>query len=297
MARQTRGRKRKGDQDDDVTLRQPAWRQAPSQPRRRAKRVAFAVQRDGNKGRVRGRVPTPTLILPPRETLLNWMRAVLLLLVATGVAFGLLYLLQWPVLAVSPPSTQIGGAQRISPEIIYEHSQVNGRNILLIKTGDVVAQVESLPGIARAAVHLRLPNQVIIDVVEHAPLVAWQGVTTTVWLAGDGSEVPQAGGAPPLRLVDVSEGRLNSDAGLRALVLENLASLHALRPGLSEVYYGQAQGLYYRAAQGWDVWLGETGPLDRKLALVDAAGQDLIQRGRQVKVIDARHSDREVMWW
>ena len=297
MARQTKGRKRKGDQDDDVTLRQPAWRQAPSQPRRRANRVAFTMQRDRNKGRLRGRVPTPTLILPPRETLLNWVRAVLLLLVAAGVAFGLFYLLQWPVLAVSPASTQIGGAQRISPEIIYEHSKVDGRNILLIKIGDVVAQVKSLPGIARADVHLRLPNQVIIDVVEHAPLVAWQGVTTTVWLAADGSQVPQAGGVPPLRLVDVSEGRLNSDARLRALVLENLASLHVLRPELSEFYYGRAQGLYYRTAQGWDVWLGETGPLDSKLALVDAAGQDLMQRGRQVKVIDVRHSDHEVMWW
>ncbi len=296
MARQTKGSKRKGVQDD-VPMRQPAWRQAPTQPRKRAKRAVFTLQRTRDKQGLRGRLPTPTLIMPPREALLNWMRTALLLLAAAGVAFGLLYLLKWPLLAVSPASTQIGGAHRIAPAIIYEHSKVAGRNILVLEASDVVSQVKSLPGIASAGVHLRLPNQVIIDVVEHAPLVAWQGVTTTVWLAADGSQVPQAGGVPPLRLVDVSEGRLEGDAPLKSLVLENLAALHVLRPDLSEFYYGRAQGLYYRATQGWDVWLGETGPLDSKLTLVDAAGQDLMRQGRQAKVIDVRHSDHEVMWW
>ncbi len=296
MARQTKGRKRKGD-EDDVTMRQPAWRQAPSQPRKRAKRVAFTLQRERGKKGLRGRVPVPTVVLPSREALLNGMRAALLVLVAAGVAFGLLNLLRWPVLAVSPASTLIGGAQRIPPELIYEHSHVGGRNILVIETSDVVSQVRSIPGIADADVHLRLPNQVIIDVEEHAPLVAWEGVTTTVWLAADGSQVPQAGSLPPIRLVDVSEGRLEHDVSLRSLVLENMASLHVLRPELSEFHYGREQGLYYRAAQGWEVWMGETGPLDSKLALVEAAGRDLMQRGRKVKVIDVRHSDREVMWW
>ena len=295
MRGQAKGRKRKGDQDD-VTMRQPAWRQAPAQPRKRAKRVTFTLQRDPKKKGLQSRVPVPAVVMPSREVVANWLRAALLLLVAAGVALGLLYLLRWPVLAVSPASTQIGGAQRIAKEIIYEQSKVDGRNILVIETREVMSRVRHIPGIAGAAVHLRLPNQVIIDVVEHAPLVAWQGITTTLWLAADGSQVPQAGVVPPLRLIDVSEGLLDKDATLRSMVLENLAALHALRPELSEFYYGQAQGLYYRATQGWDVWLGETGPLDAKLALVDAAARDLMQQGRQVEVIDVRRNDREAMW-
>lgn len=295
MRGQAKGGKRKGDQDD-VTLRQPAWRQAPSQPRKRAKRATFTLQRDRNKKGLQSRVPVPAIVMPAREVVTNWLRAVLLLLVAAGVAFGLLYLLRWPVLAVSPASTQIGGAQRIAKEIIYEQSKVDGRNILVIQAREVISRVRHIPGISDAAVHLRLPNQVIIDVVEHAPLVAWQGMTTTLWLAADGSQVPQAGALPPLRLIDESEGILEKDTTLRSLVLKNLASLHALRPELSEFSYGRAQGLYYRAAQGWDVWLGETGPLDAKLALADAAGRDLMQQGRSVEVIDVRRNDREVMW-
>jgi len=295
MRGQAKGRKREGDQDE-VTMRQPAWRQAPSRPRRRAKRVTFTLQQGRNKKGLQSRVSVPAIVLPSREVVTNWLRATLLLLVAAGVAFGLLYLLRWPVLAISPASTQIGGAQRIAKQLIYEQSKVDGRNILVIEASEVMSRVKHIPGIADAAVHLRLPNQVIIDVVEHAPLVAWQGITTTVWLAADGSQVPQAGAAPPLRLVDESEGLLGKDATLRSLVLDNLAAVHALRPELSEFYYGRAQGLYFRNAQGWDVWLGETGPLDTKLALADAAARSLMQQGRQIRVIDVRRSDREVMW-
>lgn len=296
MRGQAKGRKRKDD-TDDVMMRQPAWRQAPAQPRKKAKRATFALQRDRNKKGLQSRVPVPTIVMPSREVVANWLRAALLLLVAAGVAFGLLYLLRWPMLAVSPASTQIGGAQRISKQTIYEQSKVDGRNILVIEASQVLSRVKHIPGVADVSVHLRLPNQVIIDVVEHAPLVAWQGVTTTIWLAADGSQVPQTGVVPPLRLIDVSEGVLSNDATLRSLVLENLASLHALRPELSEFHYGRAQGLYYRAAQGWDVWLGETGPLETKLALVEAAGRELMQQGRQVEVIDVRRNDREAMWW
>ena len=209
--------------------------------------------------------------------------AAVLLLVAAGVAVGLLYLLQWPLLSVSPATTQIGGAQRISPAEIYERSMIDGRNILVLSASSIVSQVKSLPGIAGVDVHLRLPNQVIIDVVEHPPLVAWQGTTTIEWLAADGSIVPQAGGVPPLSLVDASEGRLDGDAELRTLVLENLATLYTLRPELSEFYYGTSQGLYYRTARGWDVWLGETGPLSAKLALVDAAEADIVEQGAKAK--------------
>ena len=272
----------------------PGVRRRPSRGKR-IKRNTFAVQRTQGKHSDRGR--TPTLVMPTREALLNWSRVALLLLVAAGVAIALIYLLRWPLLAVSPASTQIGGAQRTKPEEIYEWSQVDGRNIMVLETSDVVSKVKSLPGVASADVHLRLPNQVIIDVVEHAPLVAWQGMTTTVWLAANGSEVPQAGAVPPLRLTDVSEGRLENDAPLRALLLENLASVHALRPELSEFYYGRSQGLFYRAAEGWDVWLGESGPIGSKLATVDAAGQALMQQSTPAKVIDVRHADREVMWW
>lgn len=297
MARQRQG-KATGHEQDDVQPRQPAWRErAPAKPRKRIRRnQATAPGVRGNSG-ARGKAASRTLVLPSRETWLLTGRIAILLLAAIATTVGLIYLVRAPELAVGPASTLIGGNQRLTSEEIYTGSGIDGRNILLLKAGDIASQVKSLPGVASAAVHVRLPNQVIIDVTEHAPLVAWQAVTSTVWLAADGAEVPQAGAAPPLRFTDQSNGRLDTNAALRDLLLENLGAVHAARPDLSEFYYADEPGLYYRAPAGWDVWLGESGPIEEKLAFAEAAAQEIVQQGGKPKVIDVRQSGRKAIGW
>ncbi len=141
--------------------------------------------------------------MPSRESWLGFLRIAALIVTAIAVTVGLIYLLRWPLLTVGRESTEIGGNDRITKEDIYAGSGIDGRNILLLRSADVASQVKQIPGIAKAAVHIRLPNHVIIDVREHAPLVAWQGITETVWLAADGSAVPQAGAKPPLTFGDL----------------------------------------------------------------------------------------------
>jgi hypothetical protein len=298
MVKQTRqGKASKASQDENLS-RKPAWReQAPAKPRKRVKRKPMAVS--GSSGRAEGRAATGRipLAMPSRETWLLTLRVAALLLTAIAVTIGLLYLLRWPQLSVSRGSTQIGGNLRLTPEEIYVASQIDGKNVLVLRADDIADEVKKAPGIAAAEVHVRLPNQVIIDVHEHAPLVAWQSITSTVWLAADGAEIPQAGGAPPLTFTDQSEGRLDKDAALRKLMLENLGAVHTARPELSEFYYADEPGLYYQAPEGWQVWLGESGPLEQKLALAEAAGQDIAKQGARPKVIDVRQSERKAMWW
>jgi hypothetical protein len=235
--------------------------------------------------------------MPSRETWLLALRVGALLLTAIAFTVGLLYLLRWPELSVSRGSTQIGGNLRLTPEEVYLAGQIDGKNILVLRADGIASEVEKAPGVASADVHVRLPNQVIIDIREHAPLVAWQSITSTAWLAADGSQVPQAGGAPPITFTDQSQGRLDKDEGLRRLVLENLGVVHAVRPELSEFYYADEPGLYYQASEGWQVWLGESGPMVEKLALAEAAGQDIAKQGARPKVIDVRQSERKAMWW
>ncbi len=302
----TRQHQAKGSQqaEDDVQPRQPAWRErAPAKPRKRIKRkqaTAPDVQgRAGGQAKAGSRTKAsgPAVRLPSRETWFLAGRVALLLLAAIATTAGLIYVLQVPELAVSRTSTQIGGGQRIAPEEIYTTSGIDGRNVLLLRSDDIAANVQKIPGVARVAVHVRLPNQVLIDVTEHAPLVAWQAMTATVWLAADGSDVPQAGALPPLHFTDQSKGRLDKNAELRKLVLDNLGAVHAIREDLADFYYADEPGLYYRAPEGWDVWLGESGPMADKLALAEAAGKDIAQQGARPKVIDVRQSERKAMWW
>jgi hypothetical protein len=235
--------------------------------------------------------------MPSRETWLLVLRVSALLLTAIAVTVGLIFLLRWSELSVSRGSAQIGGNLRLTPEEIYLASQIDGQNVLVLRASDVAGEVKKMPGVAKADVHVRLPNQVIIDIREHAPLVSWQTITRTLWLAADGAEVPQAGGLPPLTFSDQSQGRLDKDAGLRKLVLDNLAAVHAAQPALAEFYYADEPGLYFQAPEGWQVWLGESGPIEDKLALAEAAGQDIAKQGGRPKVIDVRQSERKAMWW
>ncbi len=295
MARQRHSGKASQEAQDDLRPRQPAWReQAPARPRKRVKRKQATVQDASGKTSERER---PRFRAPSREMIYTGLRVGALLLTAIAVTAGLIYLLTWPELAVSPTSTLIGGYQRIAPADIYTGSKVDGRNVLLLRTDEIAAEVKKIPGVAKADVHVRLPNQVIIDIREHAPLVAWQAVTGTLWLAADGAQVPQAGAAPPLTFTDRSSGRLAKDAPLRKLVLDNLAVVHAARPSLTEFAYGDEAGLYYRAPEGWEVWLGESGPMDAKLAVAEATGQDLTRKGERTKAIDVRESDRKAILW
>lgn len=303
MAKQQRQEKDSAAARDETSSRHPAWReQAPAHPRKRVKRKQMAVPASSGRAVGPGRSGGASsrgrgLALPSRETWSAILRIAALLLTAIAVTAGLIYLLRLPELTVGPSSTAIGGNERITKEAIYAGSGIDGRNILLLRSAVIVDQVKLIPGIEKAAVHLRLPNQVIIDIREHSPLVAWQGITETVWLAADGAAVPQTGAKPPLSFADLSNGKVTRDAALHTLLLDNLNQVHAARPALTEFFYADEPGLYYRAPEGWDVWLGESGPMSDKLALADATGQDIARQGGRAKVVDVRQSEHKALWW
>lgn len=297
MARQRQGKASQHEQDD-VRPSQPAWRErAPAKPRKRVKRQQATTPDLSGKTGSRGKTERRSMALPSRETWVTAGRVALLLLTAIAATAGLIYMLSMPELAVGRTSTQIGGNLRIPSEEIYNSSGIDGRNVLRLRAREIEASVRDIPGVAEASVHVRLPNQVIIDVVEHAPLVAWQSITSTVWLAADGAEVPQAGATPPLSFTDQSNGRLDTNAALHKLVLENLRAVHTARPELAAFYYADEPGLYYLAPDGWQVWLGESGPMEHKLALAEAASKDIAAQGARPKVIDVRQSESKAMWW
>ncbi len=180
---------------------------------------------------------------------------------------------------------------------VYQVSGVNGRNIFLVRPEEVAARIGQEPGIAQAAVHVRLPNQVLIDVREHVPLVAWHGITTTVWLTADGIETPQVGALPPLQISDRSGLALAESRTLWSRVLPDIVALQQALPQATELYYGQLEGIYFRSPEGWTVWLGDTGEVATKIALLKTAGREIAARGAQPEVIDLRFSNNKALWW
>lgn len=277
---------------------EPSWRQPPARPRKRRQRLQTSTpqvivrtaetRRPGKGGTQSARPPLAAGII---------VRRVGLVALLAGLAAGALFLLRAPQLMVSASSTQIGGLQRVAQDRVYAISGVEGRNIFLIRPDEVAARIAQEPGIAEAAVHVRLPNQVLIDVREHVPLAAYHGITTTVWLTAEGVTLPEVGEPPPLQLNDRTGLGLAESKARWPQLLPVLQALHQALPQVTEVYYGQLEGLYYRAPEGWTVWLGDGERLAAKLALLASAGKEIVAQGARPEVIDLRYSDRKALWW
>lgn len=228
-------------------------------------------------------------------------RRVLMLVLAVSLTFGLIQLLHLPQLTVSATSTQIGGVQRITRQQIYEASDIEGRSIFLVQPDNIAAAVSQLDGIAKAQVHVRLPNQVLIDVQERVPFVAWQasqdGVITTIWLTSDGAVVPQTGQVPPLTLKDQTQELPEVGSAQASMLLKSLVALRDAQPDVTEATYSNNEGLSFRTTEGWYVWLGDGDRLADKLALLEVARQEIAKLDRQAQVIDLRYSNERAIWW
>jgi hypothetical protein len=185
-------------------------------------------------------------------------------------------------------AAQVRGNQRVTTAAIYEASQVDIRSIFWLRPDDIARRVLQLPGVSSVAVHIRLPNQVIIDVQENQPFVNWKKGTTSLWLGNDGSGLPATGKSPSLNLIDPGGLAADSKGSLRSKLLADLQSIHSRRPDIGDVYYGAQEGLYFQAPQGWTVYLGQDGDVDAKLVLLGIMQSQIAAQATPAKIVDLR---------
>ena len=289
MATRPRRRSGKAKTNADET-RQPGWRQPLPKRRRKQQKPLLARKLLSLESPLAG----VTLPSRPQENpwdslkrinwaRLNWQRwSVLGVIVILGFA-GIQLFTNYQFYVYD---AEITGNQRVTSEAIYTASEVDTKSIFWIRPAEVAEKVKTLPGIASASVHVRLPHQVSIEVEERAPLLAWQTTSQTVWVASDGITVPISGPAPTLALVD-PDGEAMGQPGL--LKAETLAQIRALRtelPELTKVYYGAREGLSFQTPEGWTVYLGHEGAVPAKLALLQALTPEIDAGTASPSVID-----------
>jgi cell division septal protein FtsQ len=274
---------------------QPSWKQPlPRRRRRTRKQQAVSVRTSLSELKRTLAAPRPGPTKAGRaaaarrarpQVHVPWRRLILLPLLA-GVAFMLLQFFTREEFYIY--SAQVRGNQRVSAEDIYQASGIDSQHIFWVRPAAAALRIAALPGVSEAHVSMALPNQVVIDVQEREPLVAWRTESTTLWIAADGGQVPQVGGEPPLLLAD-SQGEASDGHGsLRRSVLADLVTLHLERPDLTTVSYGVQEGLNYLEPQGFTVYLGSQGDVKGKLALLQAAQGQIAERKPAPKVIDLR---------
>jgi cell division septal protein FtsQ len=225
-----------------------------------------------------------TLQVGESMKLRHWISLLVLAAAATGVS----QLLTYEQFTITAANVQVRGLMRASAEEIYAASQLEGSNVFRVRATDAAVRVAEVPGVDSAEVHLRLPAQVIIDVVELVPLAIVQTAAETVWIGSDGTGIQQVGESPKLTLVEVDGSVRNADGTVLPEIVQGLEAIHASRPDLADIYYGTLEGLYFRAPEGYTVYLGEGGAMTRKLALLEATQQQVVEGGLHPQKIDLR---------
>lgn len=231
---------------------------------------------------------------PSRQRVSGAVIAATIIVLALLGGVGFLVTTDW--LAVARSSTEIFGAQRISEDAVYAASQIEGVNIFQIHPGRVAERIKRMPGIAGAAVHPRLPYLVTIAIQEETPFMVWQGITTTTWLTENGATVPAIGAPPPLKLVDPVGAAAERSGKLRPHVLPDLKALRAAGLEETELYYGAQEGLYFRSADGWTVYLGNDGQMDAKLAALRTIKGSKAAETARARIVDLRTRGRAQVW-
>lgn len=220
----------------------------------------------------------------------NWLQAgifIALIAAAAGAAYGTTL----EPFRVGSDSIEVTGVQRLEAWEVVQAAKLDGENVFTVEVDPVADRILELAGVKSVGVRVHLPNRVIIEVSEFLPLVEWQRPDGRRWLAEDGSPVPITGDAPALILVDPKAEAADADGDLRSDILENLRIIHQVLPEQRELYYGKVEGVYFRAPEGWNVYLGEEGRMARKLSVLAGLQDTLISREPRPKKVDLRFEE------
>jgi hypothetical protein len=111
------------------------------------------------------------------------------LLFAAGFVFGIYTLWNAPEFRISYVSVQ--GLQRISEEQVLQEIQLDGLRIFAIDRNEIRASLQrTFPEMWDISIHLVMPNQVSIRLIERQPMIAWDYGEIKMWIDAEGYLIP-----------------------------------------------------------------------------------------------------------
>ena len=196
-----------------------------------------------------------------------------------------------------------------------QHMGIQGQNIFLLDVGRLTTQIDSLPRVDSVEISKQLPNLVIINVVERAPVLLWQTSKGTFSVDNKGVVIASAsdtsGAGRLFTVVDVSKtgtqqihpGTLLNEADIAFVTQLNTRLQHL--PGISaftlhyDVLPGQGgHGSFIVASSnGWLAYLGnadDSNPLDNRLIELQQILHLAQQQHLKLATIDLRFGLRPV---
>lgn len=203
---------------------------------------------------------------------------------------------------------EVRGQRRATEESIVRLSGVTtGQNVFELDTDEVARTIEAHPWVASATVQRQLPREVVVEVVEHEPVVLV--ALDHFYYANAAGEIvkryaPGEREALPVVTGLTREGIETDDGESRALLLLALRfiadvdeTLGAAAPTIAEVHVDAAAGLSFtQKKDGTRIEIGRPPWMDR-IARIDRVKDALADRGArasQIMLGGPRRPDRAV---
>ncbi len=275
------------------TLGRSTQRRSPSLPRRRS---ATRLARPPRAGRRR-------LIALETIPLVSHLRVngawdtqrVICSLVFLTVAWIALQCLTAPRFAVGTPVV-VGNKGLATSEIIDAVRGVQGNNIFLVDSADVLQSVRRLPGVKNAQVRLELPNRVIIEITDQEPQIVWEARGNRYLVDGQGEVIKQATGSGRFLLIvdpDPKAEPLAPGKRLDKRAITAVQQLELQLPNQIKSYEWAANvGITIVSNEGWRAIIGWDDNLDAKLQVLRATVTTVAQRKEVLKSTDVRNPER-----
>jgi cell division protein FtsQ len=225
------------------------------------------------------------------------------------VITGLIIMTMW-----NSPNFQVSGAQvsgnlRISEADINAALLVIGKPIFSVVPAEIELNLLKVyPGIASVDVQISLPNQVIVNISERIPAIAWQRQDgSTDWIDANGIKFSSgeqmenlvtivAYGDPPTPLAPAADASLalvpSAPVFIEPSLITTITDLVGIAPQGAVIIYDPAYGLGWIDPRGWLVYLGEnTKDVTMKLNIYQAIIDKLSQEGVQPTMISVEYLD------
>ncbi|MEO1286599.1 MAG: FtsQ-type POTRA domain-containing protein [Chloroflexota bacterium] len=199
---------------------------------------------------------------------------------------------------------RVGGVNYMTVEEVFTYSRVANWHIFWITPEMVSENVEEYASVADASVRIGWPpNMVTITVEEREPALIWEQNGVAVWVDVQGNVMDMRDERADLVRIIVEdpfiEGPLGDSNGLDSDIVFGLLQLHDLRPDITAWRYDPVDGLGWRNANGWDVWLGIGTDMDEKMRIYEVLSEQLIARGiqpGQLNIVDTDNPYYTVLW-
>jgi len=190
---------------------------------------------------------------------------------------------------------QVEGNHWVPTQEIIAASGLEGMSIFWVDPAQVESALQSIPMVAQAQVHCRVPNQVRIVVAERRPSLIWQQGERQMWVDDEGVALVPRGELHGVPVVQASgDPLLQPGMRLSPSLVTGVRELRRLLPQVEALQYAPDTGLSFQHPLGCVVHLGDGEDMPAKIAVLEALVQQLEAEGVRPRYIDLRYPELPV---